>query len=148
MSRLFPLCLALVGLLAACAPDGRPLDDYLADEARRRDAMIEADAAPADASPEIDAGPASDAGPPPVCSAMTREAVIVRFTNNTARDLTLHWVDFECAEVFYFDLAAGDWRIVDTFVGHAWRLRDAETGALVYDFPGAPDAEPVHVRIP
>lgn len=71
--------------------------------------------------------------PPPVCSSggPPRD---VRFVNHCSSEpVDVYWVDNNCQEVHYFELAPGQSRMQMSYVGHLWRIRNADTDELLKD---------------
>lgn len=52
----------------------------------------------------------------------------VRFVNLTLRKVDIVWLNYEGARVRYKTLHPGQFVDVNTFVGHPWIFRDADTG--------------------
>lgn len=115
---------ALSGLIACVDHDARPYDQYVRDYSQIHDIAL----------PEDDAGPQEDdAGPreedaattrplPTTCSPSGGDAVEVTFVNAGSVDGTLTWVDFDCEDRPYAELAVGAAHRQSTFTGHVWRL--------------------------
>lgn len=70
--------------------------------------------------------------PPQVCSTSSGE-VQVSITNNCPdMSIELFWVDYACEEAPLFGvLAPGETFAFDSFDGHPWRIREAQTGTLL-----------------
>jgi hypothetical protein len=69
------------------------------------------------------------------------------FRNQTNRSIDLIWADYSCTELKYGSIAAGASRFQATYIGHVWRLRDSETGALYKEYI-ASTAAPTAVVVP
>lgn len=52
----------------------------------------------------------------------------VRFVNQTLRKVDIVWLNYEGARVRYKTLQPDQFVDVNTFVGHPWIFRDADTG--------------------
>lgn len=71
--------------------------------------------------------------PPPVCSSGGPPRT-VRFVNRCSSEpVDVYWVDNNCQEVHYFELAPGQSRMQSSYVGHLWRIRNADTDELLKD---------------
>ena len=137
-------------LLWGCLPDGRPLEEYAAEE-RADDAGPDPDAAPVeDAAPGTPADRADAFDVPiEVCSVGGGDALMVRFDNRYAdRILALSWIDFDCRERPLLDIPPMSFWVESSFVGHPFRLRDKATGALILHWPGAQVAGSYRVGVP
>ncbi len=105
---------------------------------------------------------------PAKCSAANGEPVLLEIVNTcSAAVVDLYWVDYQCKEIFYNQLASGaTWR-QGTFANHPWRVRDHATHRLLKEIatlnetviepvsmadatfeigPGSPTAEPENPR--
>lgn len=101
-----------------------------------------------DASASGGQSPPPTAQPGAACSQRVGAAVTLTFKNNLAdRSVALFWVDFQCNEIRYRDIAPGASYQQPTYVGHPWRMRDAQTNALYKEFTAATPT-PVTVTIP
>ncbi len=80
----------------------------------------------------------SPAGTPIVpgseCSTSSTTGVRIVFSNTFGRDLTIHWVDYMCQERPYGSLYAGGRFKTTTYATHPWRLRDASTNELLFEY--------------
>ena len=143
---------------AGCLPDAtRSLAAYEEEVAAARDA---APGEPADADgaePPDDLGAAADGGTPdafdrapPLCSENGGVALVVAFNNRYAdKRVAVLWVDGGCNEREYARLDPGQTHIQNTFTLHAWRLRDADTGALILYWRAEAGAQgPARVTVP
>ena len=73
--------------------------------------------------------------PGPACS--TQSTVGVNLTlSNGYQNVTLgaYWVDYNCNEVFYQDIAPGTAIVQNTFATHPWRLRNRADDGLVAEY--------------
>jgi hypothetical protein len=52
------------------------------------------------------------------------EAITLRFTNYTSRQLSLYWIDTNCKERLYSTIKPGAYYDQPTYVGHSWFVRD------------------------
>lgn len=131
------LCVPGALALAGCLDDGRPLAEYLAEQAGdggRRDARPPRDArAPGDA-----AVIAPDAVASGACSVGGGQAVTARFINRSIDIVQAYWVDPDCNERAYGVVFSGQTADQSTFSGHVWRFRVPGEDRLVYEWPGAP----------
>ncbi len=81
---------------------------------------------------------------PTVCST-TGEPVLVELVNNCSDDaVDLYWVNYQCKEIFYHQLAIGETYIQSTYTTHPWRVRAHATHKLVKEVgvsgPTVPEA--------
>ena len=151
MRHALPLLLSV--WMCGCLPDpSRSLDEYAEQVASEQDAATEV---PADAT--LDAAAPPDGGTPdafdrapPLCSENGGVALVVAFNNRYAdKRVAVLWVDGNCNETEYARLDPGQTHIQNTFTLHAWRLRDADTGALILDWrPEAGTQGPARVTVP
>jgi hypothetical protein len=72
--------------------------------------------------------------PSGTCSQVATLPASLTFRNQTSRSVDIFWADYQCKELSYGTLAPGASRLQQTFIGHVWRLRDTETGALYKEF--------------
>lgn len=73
------------------------------------------------------------------CSPESKVEATITFTNNSTKSITTFWVDFECQETRYADVAPGTSYDQKTYVTHPGRIRDTVTGELLKEVP-APTA--------
>ena len=67
-----------------------------------------------------------------ICSEPSIDRATVTFANEFAdRRLTISWYDHVCNEQATAIVNAGDEITLDTFIGHQWRVRDADSGELL-----------------
>jgi hypothetical protein len=74
------------------------------------------------------------AQPSGTCSQGATVTATVTFHNQTNRSVDLFWADYQCKELDYGTIGPGASRLQQTYVGHVWRLRDTETGALYKEY--------------
>ncbi len=71
-------------------------------------------------------------GVPRVCATASSDSAEVAFFNDCeSQTVSVYWVDYNCNEIFYFDVDAGDTATLFTFATHPWRVRDAATDTLL-----------------
>lgn len=160
MRRFIPILVCLRAL-PGCLPDPeRSLEAYAEQVARERDAAPDG-AAPDAAADAVAEGPdgaaPADQGtadafdrPPPVCSEGGGDAIVVAFNNRyEEKSIGVFWVDGVCDEREYAVLRPGETHIQNTYVLHAWRLRDHATGALILDWRAELGTQgPARVTVP
>lgn len=74
------------------------------------------------------------------------EVVTLVFTNNTATDVEVYWVDFEGKEQLYLTIPAGETDRQETYPAHVWRVRDPD-GNLILEYAATDEAEqPVEIQ--
>ncbi|KAK7095242.1 von Hippel-Lindau disease tumor suppressor-like [Littorina saxatilis] len=66
--------------------------------------------------------------PPRLQSGRSQVHSFVRFVNQTLRKVDIVWLNYEGARVRYKTLQPDQFVDVNTFVGHPWIFRDADTG--------------------
>lgn len=70
--------------------------------------------------------------PATVCSESAVDNAEVSFLNDCeSQTVSVYWVNYNCDEIYYFDVPAGDTRTLYTFTTHPWRIRDSVTGTLL-----------------
>lgn len=124
------ICLWVLVGVACVDRDARPYDEFVQDYQRIASADLGA-GEPDAADPKTDTGNATDPDggedpEPDRCSETGGDAIDVTFANETGVAGTLVWVDFECNELPYAELAVGGTHAQSTFVGHVWRLVAAD----------------------
>ena len=73
--------------------------------------------------------------PGSVCSTASTQRIQLTFANNSAdRTVNVFWVDFNCRESRFLTLSPGQSDVIQSFVSHPWRIRDAGTNALYKEF--------------
>jgi len=83
------------------------------------DVKVDADGEPIGGAGDDDDDDAFDLG----CSPQGGTAITVAFDNGVGEEISLYWVDFDCAEQLYATLPVGGSHSQGTFVGHVWRAR-------------------------
>lgn len=70
-------------------------------------------------------------------SPWSRDKTSIMFINHSARDLSLHWIDEDSSPVSYGKIEPNDSKLQSTFVGHVWRVSDAESNQVlaIYEAP-------------
>ncbi len=68
------------------------------------------------------------------CSQSSGTMATLVLDNRTQRALRIYWVDYNCQEQYYGDVAAGQSFTVTTHATHPWRLRDLVTETLVFEY--------------
>jgi hypothetical protein len=87
--------------------------------------------------------------PGSACSQTSDLNVSLTLNNRSARSLNVFWVDYNCAEQAYGTLAPGGNFATSTHPTHPWRLRDAATGTLVFEYVTGPTSvQNVDVNVP
>lgn len=76
----------------------------------------------------------SSIAPGSECSTSSTTGVRLVFSSTFGRDLSVFWVDYGCAERAYGSLAAGGRFETTTYATHPWRLRDATTNELLFEY--------------
>lgn len=146
LASLLGVGVALTG--AACTDSDQPAGDgNTSTDGGPMDATpppVEAsisNAAPQDATvSDADAGITCVGGPfPPqtpsgTCSLNSGQPLSLTFENNSARAISVYWVDYTCTEELEASLQPCEVFKVQSFVSHAWRLRDVTTGTLYKEF--------------
>ena len=132
------LAIALL-VLAGCLPEGRPLEEYLADKG----VMIDDDGGIVEVP---DAAP--DALAPVLCTEGSGANKSVTFeTTQPDRNIDLYWVAQDCRERYFATIGpqAATWNVA-TFVEHVWRGRYRSTQELVFEIKIEEDTpEPLQV---
>jgi hypothetical protein len=65
------------------------------------------------------------------CTRTTGTEISVLVRNDTAEPVMLYWVNAQCEEVQYGEIAAGHSAIQPTYVGHVWRMKHATKGWML-----------------
>lgn len=94
----------------------------------------------------VDMEPLTDATIGDVCSANEGASMQWTITNDRAGPVKTWWVDFECDELPYADIAPGETARQMSFVGHVWRIRDVATGQLVAEVVLEADGQITELR--
>ena len=71
-----------------------------------------------------------------LCSLYGGADITVTFSNDSAQQVTLYWIDWDCNETAYTVLDAGSSHVQDTFGLHSWRARAGDqdpVGAVVWE---------------
>ncbi len=83
------------------------------------------------------------------CSGTNTTPVSEKITNNCAVAIQVFWVDQGCQENPYGgDIAPGQSYQGQTYVSHAWRVREARSGRLLKELGAPADATPWNVAVP
>jgi VHL beta domain len=82
------------------------------------------------------------------CSQSTTAQVSLSLNNLSAYNLRVFWVDYGCQDVDYGSLAPGQTFTTSTLATHPWRLREATSNALVFEYvTGTSPTQSVDVRV-
>lgn len=65
------------------------------------------------------------------CSIGSDFETSVTISNTSQTPQKIYWVDYDCAEAEFGELASGETIVQSTFDTHPWVLRDAETGTFL-----------------
>lgn len=77
------------------------------------------------------------------------QAVTLTFINGfTDRSVRTWWVNQSCDEIDYGEVLPQSSRLQGSFLLHPWRVRDAQTGELLLDYPGAVDPNGETIVVP
>ena len=96
-------------------------------------ACLEGDPNPFEPQSEDGKGPTT-INPGRACSQSTNAPVSLSLNNRSTYTLRVYWVDYACNEVDYGALAPGGVFSTSTSATHPWRLREATSNALVYEY--------------
>jgi len=80
------------------------------------------------------------------CSRTTGAAISMLVRNDTAERIRLYWVNGQCQEVQYGEIAAGRSVTQPTYVGHVWRLKHATKGWMLREVTASPATPTVRLR--
>lgn len=80
------------------------------------------------------------------CTRTTGAAMSIELRNETIEPIRLYWVDGQCQEVRYGEIAAGQSVAQSTFVGHVWRLKHPTKGWMLREVTVSPATPTVRLR--
>lgn len=86
--------------------------------------------------------------PGTACSQSTNVPVNLSFQNRSPYTLRVYWVDYRCQEVDYGTLAPAGTFESNTSATHPWRLREASSNNLVFEYvTGTSPTQSVDVQV-
>jgi hypothetical protein len=152
--RLAAIAVLFAGLVACLdLSDARPYDEFLADLERLEvDADTDADTdSDVDTDTDTDADTDVDTGPPfepTLCSEDGGAPASVTFVNVSGEPGDLYWIPSDCSEVNIVLMPPGASETLNTFIGHAFWLRQPFEFIWLDEARVEMDGEVIEIGVP